>query len=45
MKEKVKQFFVEKKELLIFIGVLAFVFTAVMIISSIALKGMILQLM
>lgn len=38
MKEKVKQFFVEKKELLIFIGVLAFVFTAVMIISSIALK-------
>lgn len=38
MKEKVKQFFVEKKELLIFIGVLAFVFAAVMIISSIALK-------
>lgn len=38
MKEKVKQFFIEKKELLIFIGVLVFVFTAVMIISSIALK-------
>lgn len=38
MKERAKQFLSEKKELLIFVGVLVLVFTAVMIISGITLK-------
>ncbi len=39
MKERAKQFLSEKKELLIFVGVLVLVFTAVMIISGITLKN------
>lgn len=38
MKERALQFLKEKKELLIFVGVLVLVFTAVMIISGITLK-------
>ncbi len=39
MKEKMKRFFIEKKELLIFIGVVVFVFAAVIGIASIALRS------
>lgn len=39
MKEKVKKFFIEKKELLIFIGVVVFVFAAVIGIASLALNS------
>lgn len=39
MKEKMKRFFIEKKELLIFIGVVVFVFAAVIGIAAIALKN------
>lgn len=39
MKGKIKRFFTEKKELLIFIGVVAFVFAAVIGIASIALNS------
>lgn len=39
MKEKAKKFFIEKKELLIFIGVVVFVFAAVIGIASIALNS------
>lgn len=36
MKDKVKRFLSEKKELLLFVGILAVVFTSVMIIASVA---------
>lgn len=39
MKEKIKRFFIEKKELLIFIGVVVFVFAAVIGIASLALNN------
>ena len=39
MKEKMKRFFIEKKELLIFIGVVVFVFAAVIGIASLALNS------
>lgn len=39
MKEKTKKFFIEKKELLIFIGVVVFVFVAVIGIASLALNS------
>lgn len=38
MKEKIKRFFIEKKELLIFIGVVVFVFAAVIGIASLAIN-------
>lgn len=38
MKEKIKRFFIEKKELLIFIGVVVFVFAAVIGIASLAIS-------
>lgn len=37
MKEKIKRFFIEKKELLVFILVLALVFTAVVAVASLAM--------
>lgn len=39
MKEKIKRFLIEKKELLIFIGVLAVVFTTIISIANIAMKS------
>ena len=39
MKEKTKRFFIEKKELLIFIGVVVFVFAAVIGIATLALNS------
>lgn len=39
MKDKMKKFFIEKKELLIFIGVVVFVFAAVIGIASLALSS------
>lgn len=39
MKEKIKRFFIEKKELLIFIGVVVFVFASVIGIASLALNS------
>ena len=39
MKEKMKKFFIEKKELLIFIGVVVFVFAAVIGIASLAINS------
>lgn len=39
MKEKIKRFFIEKKELLIFVGVVVFVFAAVIGIASLALNN------
>lgn len=39
MKEKIKRFFVEKKELLIFVGILTLVFAAVITIANITLKS------
>lgn len=39
MKEKLKRFFIEKKELLIFIGVVVFVFAAVIGIASLAINS------
>ena len=37
MKEKIKRFIIDKKELLIFIGVVIFVFTAVITVASLAI--------
>lgn len=39
MKEKIKRFFIEKKELLIFIGVVVFVFAAVIGVATLALNS------
>ncbi|MGM9969869.1 MAG: peptidoglycan DD-metalloendopeptidase family protein [Anaeroplasma sp.] len=39
MKDKIKGFFIEKKELLIFIGVVALVFIAVITVASIAINS------
>ena len=39
MKEKVKRFFIEKKELIIFIGVVVLVFAAVITVASIAMNN------
>lgn len=39
MKNKIKSFFIEKKELLIFIGVVALVFIAVITVASIAINN------
>ncbi len=39
MKNKIKNFLIEKKELLLFVGILAVVFTSVMIIASVAFNG------